>query len=88
MCVCVCVCVQDSSTIKTQVCVSSEDSRESVRSLESVLICVDFYNSSKSKYIHYYMYSKKIRNAYKMYMNILIYLFSRIRKVAIPFFSS
>ena len=42
-----CVC----STRKTLVCASSEDSRESVRSIESALICADFYNSSKSKYI-------------------------------------
>ena len=40
-----------SSTRKTLVCANSEDSRESVRSLESALICADFYNSSKSKYI-------------------------------------
>ena len=55
MCGCVCVCVLGggggSSTRKTLVCASSEDSRESVRSLDSALICVDFYNSSKSKYI-------------------------------------
>ena len=43
-----CVC---GSTRKTMVCASSEDSRESVRSLKSALICADFYNSSKSKYI-------------------------------------
>ena len=35
----------------TLVCASSEDSRESVRSLESALFCADFYNSSKSKYV-------------------------------------
>ena len=46
-----CVCVQGSSTRKTLVSASSENSRESVRSLESALICTDFYNSSKSKYI-------------------------------------
>ena len=69
MCVCVCVCVQGSSTRKTLVCASSEVSRESVRSLESALICADFYNSSKSKYIlHLLHYSK--RNTYKMYMKI------------------
>ena len=45
---CVCVCVQGGSTRKTLVCASSEDSSESVRSLDSALICVDFYNSSKS----------------------------------------
>ena len=44
------MCVQGSSTRKTLVCASSKDSRESVRSLESALICADFYNSSKSKY--------------------------------------
>ena len=43
--------VGGSSTRKTLVCANSEDSRESVRSLESALICADFYNSSKSKYI-------------------------------------
>ena len=51
-----CVCVWGgggggSSTRKTLVCANSEDSRGSVRSLESALICADFYNSSKSKYI-------------------------------------
>ena len=57
MCVCVCararerVSVQGSSTRKTLVCASSENSRESVRSLEFALICADFYNSSKSEYI-------------------------------------
>ena len=45
------VCVQGSSTGKTLVCASSESSRESVRYLESALICANFYNSSKSKYI-------------------------------------
>ena len=40
-----------SSTRKTLLYASSEDSSESVRSLESALICADFYNSSKSKYI-------------------------------------
>ena len=40
-----------SSTRNTLVCASSEDSRESVRSLESALFCADFYNSLKSKYI-------------------------------------
>ena len=76
-----CVCVCGSSTRKTLVCASSEDSRESMRPRESVrpresdLICADFYNSSKSKYIFtYYMYSKKKniknRNTYKMYMKI------------------
>ena len=70
--VCVCVCVQGSSTRKTLVCASSENSRESVRSLESALICADFYDSSKSKYIYTYcMYSKKNGNL----MKILIYLF-------------
>ena len=37
-----------SSTRNTLVSASSEDSRESVRSLESALFCADFYNSSKS----------------------------------------
>ena len=51
MCVCVCVCGGGgSSTRKTLVCANSDDSGESVRSLESALICADFYNSSKSKY--------------------------------------
>ena len=48
---CARVCVQGSSTRKTLVCASSESSRESVRSLDSALICADFYKSSKSKYI-------------------------------------
>ena len=53
---CVCVCGGGgggSSTRKTLVCANSEDSRESVLSLESALIGADFYNtcSSKSKYI-------------------------------------
>ena len=39
-----------SARLNTLVCASSEDSRESVGSLESALICADFYNSSKSKY--------------------------------------
>ena len=52
----VCVCVWGgggggSSTRMALVCANSEDSRESVRSLQSALICADFYNSSKSKYI-------------------------------------
>ena len=63
----VCVCVWGggggggSSTRMALVCANSEDSRESVRSLQSALICADFYNSSKSKYIFftYYMYRKK-----------------------------
>ena len=49
-----CVCGSSmcgSSTRKTLLCASREDSGESVRSLESALICADFYNSSKSKYI-------------------------------------
>ena len=46
-----CVGVQGSPTRNALVCASSEDSRKSVRSLESVSICADFYNSSKSKYI-------------------------------------
>ena len=67
-----CVCVCGSSTRKTLVCASSEDSRESVRSLESALICADFYNSSKSKYILLLLHVKlkKIRNTYKVYMKI------------------
>ena len=48
---CVCVGGGDSSTRQTLVCANSEDFRESVRSLKSALICADFYNSSKSKYI-------------------------------------
>ena len=51
MIMCVCVCGGGSSTRKDLVCASSEDSRESVRSLESALICADFYIGSKSKYI-------------------------------------
>ena len=38
-----------SSTRKSHLCASSEDSRESVSFLESALLCADFYNSSKSK---------------------------------------
>ena len=47
---CVRVCVQGSSTRKTLMCASSENSRESLP-VESALICADFYNRSKSKYI-------------------------------------
>ena len=46
-----CVYVQGSSTRKTLVCASSVDSREYVRSLDSVLVYADFYKSLKSKYI-------------------------------------
>ena len=54
------MCVEGSSTRKTLVCASSEDSRESVHSLESALICADFYNSSKSKYnLHLLHVNKK-----------------------------
>ena len=46
VCVCVCVCVGGGgSTRNTLVCASSEDSRESVRSLQSALFCADFYNN-------------------------------------------
>ena len=51
VCVCVFVCEQGSSTRKTLECASSENSPESVRSIGSALICADFYNSLKSKYI-------------------------------------
>ena len=47
-----CVCVRGgggSSTKKTLVCANSEDSHESVRSLESALICADFYNEFEIK---------------------------------------
>ena len=77
-----------SSTRMALVCANSEDSRESVRSLQSALICADFYNSSKVYFFTYYMYRKKVWNTYKMYMKIQIYLFSRKRNVAIPFLSS
>ena len=71
---CVCVCVQDSSTRKTLVCASIENYREIVRSLESALICVDFYNSSKLKYIYTYcMHSKK--KLQKTYENINLSFF-------------
>ena len=40
--VCVCVCVGGGSTRNTLVCASSEDSRESVRSLQSALFCAEF----------------------------------------------
>ena len=59
MCVCVCVCGGGgggSSTMKALVCANSEDSRESVRSLESALICANFYNSSKSKYCLHFLH--------------------------------
>ena len=89
MCMCVCV-WGGSSTRMALVCANSEDSRESVRSLQSALICADFYNSSKSKYIFSLTtcIEKKVWNTYKMYMKIQIYLFSRKRNVAIPFLSS
>ena len=62
VCVCVCVCFKGSSTRKTLVCASSEDSRESVRSLESSLICADFFLiivRNLNIFYTYYMYSKK-----------------------------
>ena len=69
MCVCVCVCVRSSSTRKTLVCASSENSCESVRSLESALICADFIIvRNQSIFYTYCMYSEKIR---KTYENIL-----------------
>ena len=57
----VCVCVQGSSNRKTLVCASSENSRESVRSLETALICADFYDivRNQSIFYTYCMYSKK-----------------------------
>ena len=42
--VCVCVGGGGSSTRMALVCANSEDSRESVRSLQSALICADFYH--------------------------------------------
>ena len=57
-----CVCVQGSSTRKTLVCANSEDSRESVRSLESALICADFFFiivRNQNVFNTYYMYRKK-----------------------------
>ena len=42
MCVCVC---GGGSTRNTLVCASSEDSCESLRSLQSALFCADFYNN-------------------------------------------
>ena len=48
-----------SSARNTLVCASSEDSRKSVRSLESALFCSDFYNSSKSNYILHLLHIKK-----------------------------
>ena len=59
---CVRVCVQGSSNRKTLVCASSENSRESVRSLETALICADFYDivRNQSIFYTYCMYSKKI----------------------------
>ena len=56
-CACVRVCVQGSSTRKTLVCASSENSRESVRSLESVPIFITVRN--QSIFYTYCMYSKK-----------------------------
>ena len=71
---CVCSSSSSSSTRKTLVCASSEDSRESVRSLESALICADFFFiivRNKSIFYTYYMkVKKKIRNTSKMYMKI------------------
>ena len=74
---CVCVCVQDSSTIKTLVCVSSEDSRVSVRSLESVLIASIFIRvRNQSIFYTYYMYSKKnteyLKNVYE-HLNLSVF---------------
>ena len=44
--ICVCVCGGGGgSTRNTLVCASSEDSCESVRSLQSALFCADFYNN-------------------------------------------
>ena len=43
------MCVQGSSTRKTLVGASSKNSHESVRSLESALICADFYNKFEIK---------------------------------------
>ena len=64
VCVCVCVCVYVCVTRKTLVCASGEDSRESVRSLESALICADFIKKKKILHLllartclNYYFYS-------------------------------
>ena len=69
-----CVRVQGSSTRKTLVCASSENSRESVRSQESALICADFYNSSKSKFTPIACIVKKNQKR-KTYENINLSFF-------------
>ena len=78
---CMCVGGGGSSTRMALVCANSEDSRESVRSLQSALICADFYNSSKSKYIFSLTtcIEKKVWNTYKMYMKIQIYLLEKTK---------
>ena len=63
--------MQGSSTRKTLVCASNVDSRESVRSLDSVLVYADFYNFEiKVYFTHIKCLLKKIRNTYEMYMKI------------------
>ena len=74
-----CVCVQGSSTRKTLVCASSENSRESVRSLESALICANFIIvRNQSIFYTHCMYSKR---KYGKLMEIYINIFSRIRNL-------
>ena len=62
--------MQGSSTRKTLVYARSENSRESVRSLKSALICADFYQSI---FYTYCMYSKK--KIGKTYENINLSFF-------------
>ena len=59
MCVRVCVC--GSSTRKILVCASSEDSRKSVRSLESALILADFYNFSNEIKVYFTLITCKVK---------------------------
>ena len=59
-------------------CANSKDSRESVRSLESALICADFYNSSKY-FTLITCVEKSTEYLLNVYENINL-SFSRIRK--------
>ena len=71
-----------SSTRMALVCANSEDSRESVRSLQSALIYADFYNSSKSKYIFSLTtcIEKKVWNTYKnVYENTNLSFFEKTK---------
>ena len=61
--------------MKAPVCANSEDSRESVRSLESALICADFYNSSKSKYSLHFLHVYRKKYGIIVYENINLSFF-------------